>query len=120
MMIHPGGLGDVLLAVPAMARLRARFSGYRLVLCAEDQVAKLLLAYGIIDQWISVQGLDGMDLFTGADSVKSRIQIWMESCDLAIGWTQDLDGTLTETLKAIGVREVIVRSPFSAMIREVH
>ncbi len=44
MMIHPGGLGDVLLAVPAMGRLRTRFPNHRLVLCAEDQVARLLLA----------------------------------------------------------------------------
>jgi len=120
MMIHPGGLGDVLLAVPAMARLRARFPSYRLVLCAEDQVAKLLLAYGIIDKWISVRGLESTDLFTCADSVKGRIPTWLEGCDLAIGWTQDLDGKLNETLKAIGVREVIMRSPFSATIREIH
>jgi ADP-heptose:LPS heptosyltransferase len=33
---------------------------------------------------------------------------------------QDLDGKLSETLKAVGVREVIVRSPFSADIRATH
>ena len=56
MMIHPGGLGDVLLAVPAMVRLRTRFPNYRLALCAEDQAAKLLLACGIVDVWTSMQG----------------------------------------------------------------
>ena len=118
--IHPGGLGDVLLAVPAMVRLRTRFPNYRLVLCAEDQVAKLLLAYGIIHEWISVQGLDCADLFAGTDSVKSRSRTWLEDCDIAIGWTQDLDGKLKETLKAIGIREVIVRSPFSTTILATH
>ena len=48
-MIHPGGLGDVLLAVPAMVRLRTRFPNYRLVLCAGDQVAQLLLTCRIVD-----------------------------------------------------------------------
>jgi heptosyltransferase-3 len=55
MMIHPGGLGDVLLAVPAMVRLRTRFPNYRLALCAEDQAAKLLLACGIVDVWTSMR-----------------------------------------------------------------
>jgi len=44
----------------------------------------------------------------------------LEDCDLAIGWTQDLDGKLNETLKSAGAREVIVRSPFSTAIRATH
>ena len=119
-MIHPGGLGDVLLAVPAMVRLRTRFPNHRLVLCAEDQVARLLLACRIIDAWTSVQGRACADLFAGVDSVTGQVRTWLEDCDLAIGWTQDLDGKLNETLKAVGVREVIVRSPFSTAIRATH
>ena len=119
-MIRPGGLGDGLLAVPAMVRLRTRFPNHRLVLCADDQVAKLLLACRIIDAWTSVQGRTCADLFAGADSVTGQVQTWLEDCDLAIGWTQDLDGKLNETLKSAGVREVIVRSPFSTAIRATH
>jgi len=119
-MIHPGGLGDVLLSVPAMIRLRTRFPNHRLVLCAEDQIAKLLLACSIVDAWTSVQGRNCVDLFAGAESVMSQAQTWLEDCDLAIGWTQDLDGKLNETLKAVGVREVIMRSPFSTEIRAIH
>jgi heptosyltransferase-3 len=120
MMIHPGSLGDVLLAVPAMVHLRARFPNHRLMLCAEDQVARLLLACRIIDEWTSVQGRECTGLFAGADSVTGQLQTWLEDCDLAIGWMQDLDGKLSETLKAVGVREVIVRSPFSTTIRARH
>ena len=119
-MIHPGGLGDVLLAVPAMARLRTRFPKHRLVLCAEDQVARLLLASRIIDAWTSVQGRACADLFAGADSATGQVQAWLLDCDLAIGWMGDLDGKVSETLKAVGVREVIVRSPFSNAIRATH
>jgi len=120
MMVHPGGLGDVLLAVPAMVRLRTRFPNHRLVLCGGEQIAKLLLACRLVDAWISVQGRACADLFTGADSVTGPVKTWLENCDLAIGWTHDLDGKLNETLKAVGVREVIVRSPFSTMILATH
>ena len=120
MMIHPGGLGDGLLAVPAMIRLRTRFPNHRLLLCAEDQLAKLLLACRIIDAGTSVQGRACADLFTGADSATDHVQGWLEGCDLAIGWMQDLDGRLRETLKAAGVQEVIVKSPFSTTIQATH
>jgi ADP-heptose:LPS heptosyltransferase len=119
-MIHPGGLGDVLLAVPAMVRLRVRFPNHRLMLCAEEQIARLLLACRIVDAWISVHGRTCAELFAGSDSVTREVQTWLEGCDLAIGWMQDLDGKLNETLKVIGVREIIVRSPFSTEIRATH
>ena len=119
-MIHPGGLCDVLLAVPAMARLRTRFPNHRLVLCAEDQVARLLLACRIIDEWTSVQGRACADLFGGTDSATGQVQAWLQDCDLAIGWMQDLDGKLSETLKTVGVGQVIVRSPFSFTIHATH
>ena len=88
--------------------------------CAEDQVAKLLFVCGIIDEWASVQGRACADLFAGADSVTGQLQIWLKDCDLAIGWMQDLDGTLNETLKAVGARQVVVESPFSTAILATH
>ncbi|MBC7837153.1 MAG: glycosyltransferase family 9 protein [Nitrospiraceae bacterium] len=119
-MIHPGSLGDVLLAVPAMVRVRTRFPDYRLALCAEAQAAKLLYACDVVDTWTSIQGRDCADLFVGADSVTGQMRTWLLDCDLAIGWTQSLDGTLSGTLKAFGVRTVIVRSPFSTEILAAH
>ena len=119
-MIHPGGLGDVLLAVPAMARLRTRFPQHRFVLCAADQVARLLLACRIIDEWTSLQGRACADLFAGADSATGQVQAWLQDCDLAIGWMEDGDGKLSETLKAVGVGQVMVRSPFSFTIHATH
>jgi heptosyltransferase III len=119
-MIHPGGLGDVLLAVPAIVRLRTRFPNHQLVLCAGEQVARLLLACRVIDAYTSLHGRACTDLFAGASSVTGQVQTWVEDCELAIGWMQDFDGKLNETLKAAGVREVIVRSPFSTAIRSTH
>lgn len=103
-----------------MIRVRTRFPGHRLMLCAEDQVARLLLACGIIDDWTSLQGRACVDLFAGVDSVRGSLQTWLEDCDLAIGWLEDRDGTLSETLKRVGAQEVVVRSPFSPAIQAIH
>ncbi len=119
-MIHPGSLGDVFLAVPAMIRLRARFPNHRLVLYEEGRAARLLIACGIIDEWVPVQGLICAGLFAGIEQPTGQRQQWLERCDLAVGWVKDPDGKLTETLKAIGAREVIVTSPFSSMIQARH
>ncbi|OGW48667.1 MAG: hypothetical protein A2V62_07365 [Nitrospirae bacterium RBG_19FT_COMBO_58_9] len=119
-MIHPGGLGDVLLAVPAMIRLRTRFPNHRLMLCALEQVAALLLTCRIIDDWTSVQGRAWAGLFAAADSLMGPERAWLENCDLAVGWMQDPDGNVSEALKAAGAREAVVRSPFSVGIQAIH
>ena len=119
-MMHPGSLGDVLLAVPAMVRLRTRFPGYRLALFAEVQVAKLLYACGVVDVWTSMEGPDCAGLFVDADAVNGQVRTWLMDCDLAVAWMQGHDGILRRTLKALGVREVIVRSPFSTEILTAH
>jgi heptosyltransferase III len=119
-MIHPGGLGDVLLAVPAMVRLRTGFPNHRLVLCAEALVASLLFECRIVDAWVSVQGRHAAELFAGPDMVTGQVRTWLEDCDLAIGWMEDLDGRLNETLRAVGASKAIVRSPFSMEIGAIH
>jgi heptosyltransferase-3 len=119
-MMHPGSLGDVLLAVPAIVRLRTRFPGYRLALFAEVPAAKLLYACGVVDAWTSMQGRECAGLFVDADAINGQVRTWLMDCDLAVGWMQGHDGTLSRTLKALGVREVIVRSPFSTEILAAH
>lgn len=103
-----------------MLRLRNRFPSHRLMLCAQDQVAKLLLACGIIDDWISVEGRACADLFSGVESVVGEVRTWLEVCDLAVGWLEDRDGTLSERLRRGGAREAVVRSPFSTGIQAIH
>lgn len=110
----------MLLAVSSMIRLRTRFHSHRLMLCAQDQVARLLLACGIIDDWISVQGRACASLFAGADSVEGQLQAWLKDCDLAIGWMEDDGGTLSEKLRMVGAREAVVLSPFSSTIHAIH
>jgi ADP-heptose:LPS heptosyltransferase len=67
-----------------------------------------------------MQGRACSDLFAGADSATDQVRTWLEDCDLAIGWMQDLDGKLGKALKAAGVREVIVKSPFSTALQSTH
>lgn len=64
--VHPGSLGDVLLAVPAIRRLGARDNGREILLVAQESISRLLIACGIINDWMSWEGPAGTGLFQAA------------------------------------------------------
>jgi ADP-heptose:LPS heptosyltransferase len=120
LIIHPGALGDVLLAVPAMRRLRAQFPQHELVLCSNGPVAQLLLECRVIDAWLSVQGRACAELFDPDASIEGELQSWLERCDCAVAWMQDQDGNFARTLEKTGVGKTIICSPFSMSLRATH
>lgn len=110
LVIHPGSLGDVLLALPALRALRAGFPVHRHALIAAGAVGKLLRACGEIDELIPIE--DGIlaSLLAGT-GVPSRIRNLIGDCNLAVGWMEDAEGTLAPALQAMGARRIILRSP---------
>jgi ADP-heptose:LPS heptosyltransferase len=118
--IHPGALGDILLAVPAMRRLRARFPRHQLVLCANGQVAQLLLECREIDAWLSVGGSACGELFGQSATATGELKDWLGQCDLAVAWMQDEAGTLAAVLQRAGAQDLRVQSPFSLELRSWH
>ena len=117
--IHPGGLGDLLLAVPALQKLRIRFPRHQLILCGQDEGASFLQTSHVVDDWISVQGAACAPLFDGSLPEGSPLQEWMARCDLVVAWSRDEAGTLA-ALKRSGAAEVLVQSPFDTRLRAVH
>ena len=63
--VHPGALGDVLLAVPALRALRAT-SAAPLVLAAQPHLGALLEALGVVDGHVAFDAL-GLDALFVAD-----------------------------------------------------
>lgn len=118
--IHPGALGDVLLAIPAMRGLRARFPRHELVLCANEPVGQLLLECREIDAWTSVQGRGAVGLFDPDGSIEGELRHWLARCDCAVAWMQDQTGSLGRTLERAGAGKTIVSSPFSMTLKSSH
>ena len=120
LIIHPGALGDVLLAVPAMRRLRAWFPQHELVLCANEPVAQLLLECREIDARISVQGRACAGLFDPDGPIEGELHRRLARCDCAVAWMQDQAGSLASNLVKAGAGETIVSSPFSMTLKSTH
>ena len=119
-MLHPGALGDLLLAVPAIRRLRSRYPYHRFILCAHEQAAALLEASGLIDDWTAVQGAGCAALFNGSRPEDPVIIDWFGRCDLAVAWIRDEAGTLAAALRKCGAADAVVQSPFAQALGAVH
>jgi heptosyltransferase-3 len=120
LILHPGALGDVLLAVPSIRNLRVRFPHQEIVLIASAAVSRLLLECELIDDWIAMEGQACLGLFTDTVSISSELQSWLHRCDLAVVWTEDKDGALGSLIKKLGVARVQIQSPFSPRLRARH
>jgi ADP-heptose:LPS heptosyltransferase len=118
--LHPGGLGDLLLAVPAIGSLRERFPAHRLLLCGHDQAAELLVDCGLADRWISAQATGCTALFAGMPPDDVLLTDWLKRCDLSVAWTSDDEGRLAAALTGCGAASVIVQSPFTSTLKSVH
>jgi heptosyltransferase III len=87
--IHPGALGDVLLAVPALRALKSAHQGEPLVLGAQPRVGALMAALRIVDQAVPFDALRLDTLFveddaaTPSDAVRrgQRVICWFGARD---------------------------------------
>ena len=118
--IHPGALGDVLLALPAIRRLRLRHHRHELVLIARPSISRLLMGCHEIDQWISFEDQDCVGLFSTIPCLSERLQSWLQRCELAVAWLEDKGGALSDTLEQCGVTKKRIQSPFSPTLTQHH
>lgn len=109
--IHPGGLGDVLLSLDALVALRTRAPRAEIILLAAPEVGTLLACCGVIDRIVPIEsGLLGA-LFSGIEEVSDVDQEVLYRCDLVVGWLSDPTGSLKRTIQEFGIPQVILHSP---------
>lgn len=121
LVIHPGSLGDVLLAVPTLQRLRAGYPNHRYVFASHESVGRLLLECHVVEEWVSFESGVIRDLLFGEASVPLREKYsWIQGCERAIGWLKDDGGLIEHRLKRMGIRHVCIKSPFDPTVTAMH
>jgi heptosyltransferase III len=118
--VHPGSLGDVLLAVPAIRRLGARYSGREILLVAQESISRLLFACGLIDDWMSWEGPAGAGLFSSGVPLPCKLKVWLNRCDIAVAWMDDNEDALRAKFEEFGIAEIRIQSPFSSALHTRH
>ena len=108
--IHPGALGDVLLAVPALRALRAQRPGQVLALAAQPRLARLLTALGEVDRALDFESLALDALFT---TDPARARPLLAHVGRLVCWFGSRDSLFAANLCTI-VPDALVASPAAA------
>ena len=104
--VHPGALGDVLLAGAALAHLSAL--GYRPTLAVTSRLVPLFEASGSVDAVVDLEGLGLHRLFM--ESPDRRALQDLESFDAVVCWMGAGDATFRSNLARIGRPNVVARA----------
>src|SRR5574341_283282 len=111
LIVHPGALGDVLLALPALRALRSAFPRHRHALVAGSEVGRLLKCCTEIDQLIPLEEGVLATLLAGGATVPARVRERLGPCELMVAWMRDAEDRLAAIFQGLAVGRVIVRSP---------
>lgn len=101
--IHPGALGDVLLAVPALRALRA--GAGQVVLAAQPRIGALLEVLGVIDRHVAFDSL-GLDVLFTEDTARSSR---LPEASRVVCWFGARDATFTRRLTSLVPGAVVAR-----------
>lgn len=118
--IHPGALGDVLLAVPAIKKLASEFLQHGIVLIAGAAVSRLLADCRVIDEWISMESQVCLGLFAKPGCQSIELQAHFKRCDAVVAWADDGENSLAALLREYAVPRMWIQSPFSSALRSTH
>lgn len=114
LVIHPGALGDVLLARPVLHALHDQLPQHEIALLAGNAVGMLLRDGAEIDRVFPLESTYLSELFAGRDTLCAPFKSWLSHCDMAVGWLRDVEDSVANTLRAVGVQSVNMRSSWAS------
>jgi heptosyltransferase III len=120
LIIHPGTLGDVLLALPAIHAVQEAYPSHVVGVMAAQQIGLLLQVSGEVQAVFPTEGEALTSLLTGPHACRGTLRGFLEECDVAVGWLSDRDHRLASTFRAFGVKTIVIQSPASCGSEPFH
>lgn len=112
LIVHPGALGDVLQAVPALLGLRAAAAGRPLAFAGQPRLGRLLVELDVVDEARAFDGLGLSTLFTDAPIPEALAELTRRFARV-VSWFGSRDATYRARLAVLGP-ETIVAPPVPA------
>jgi len=109
LVIHPGALGDVLQAVPALTALRALEDGTRLTFAGQSRLGRLFAGIGLVDAAVLFDGL-GLETLFVSDPVPPSVHSRLARFDRVVSWFGAGAEPFPERLRSL-VPEALIAPP---------
>jgi len=104
--IHIGAVGDLVLAIPALATLRGTFS--RMTVACTGTRGSIPVMAGCADECLDIESYDLWRLLARPDDLSDTCTEFMRRYNAAVVWVADTDGGLRQALAACGIERAIV------------
>ena len=99
LLLHPGGLGDIILSLPAIALLRSVLPSARLTIAGNvDHLAPIISGYA--ERVVSLSTLPLHRLYVGEELPREDVAFW-RSFGKIVSWTGSADPEFAEKLRKI-------------------
>lgn len=119
LIVHPGTIGDVLLAVEAIREIKKAFPSHHVVWVGQSEVGEFLLECEEVHEVIGIEGPFLSQLLTHTRHFALRIQAILQRCTHCVCWMTDHDEIFSNNLRSLGIR-FIIQSPQSPELMNFH
>ena len=109
LIIHPGALGDVLQAAPALAGLRVATGGAPLVFAGQPRIGRLLVALDVVTEALGFDSLGIETLFT-REPLPETLRALTARCGRVVSWFGSREPLYRARLAGLA-RDTIVAPP---------
>ncbi|PJA78105.1 MAG: hypothetical protein CO149_05845 [Nitrospirae bacterium CG_4_9_14_3_um_filter_51_5] len=120
LIVHPGALGDGLLALPALRVLQATYPRHRLIWFGHKELGEVLVDAQEVHQSYTFDRLEFLAHRETYDFHQENFLSILRRCERAIGWLEDSGGIWRNWLKAAGIKNCILRSPHDPTLLNDH
>ena len=111
LVLRGGALGDFILTLPALQKLRARWPDAHIELVGYPHIADLAVAGGLVDRVVSLDKAEMARFFARAPRFTEEQRAYVKSFDVILSYLHDPDETVRQNLLAAGAAQVIYGSP---------
>ena len=111
LVLRGGAIGDFIVTLPALQKVRARWPQAHIELVGYPHVATLARAAGLVDRVESLDKAEIARFFAARPRFTPAQRDYLRSFHFVVTYLHDADGLVRENLTAAGARQVLYGSP---------
>lgn len=119
LIIHRGALGDFLLLVPSLKMLKGSFPGSQLTVAGRPDITGVV-SPGLVDAAVSAEASAFLPVFENVGHIPPPATAFFARFDGVLALVRDPEHVLERNLAKLGIKHILVRSPFPPENVRIH